>query len=581
MASSRGNGTVGVSDSAIASHTLTALKRWSCVDGELPSVEQIRSVHIYDFDNTLFASPLPNKQIWNGPTLGQLQNPDLFVNGAWWHDPAILACTGEGIEKEEPRAWDGWWNEQIVSLVELTMQQSDALNVLLTGRSESRFADLVQRIVASRKLDFHMVCLKPAVGPRGQKFSSTMLFKQELLKDLVYTYREAEEIRIYEDRPRHVAGFRSFFESFNRTLLSPNPPISRPTISAEVIQVPDNSTTLDPVTEVAEVQKLINSHNAAVRDGSAPPGAQPLQIKRTAFYTGYLVQPPFVERLLSLVKVPSGTRLTSDIRYLGNSIVITPRACPNHLLQKVGGIGKKMTWRVTGLSCLWDKIWAARVEPVPATEKYHSQNKPPILVLAHRNNARPADASSIRDWEPVSEDQPIEFETVVGEKVLLRIEREEPYDRNFDRNAYQSATTNGKRPFTNEDDFPPLGESQSENRQPPHSRPQPHHRNDDNRRPGGGVPAHNRDRDRDRGGYHGRGRGGPRGGAQGARGGKGGHGRGGGGNAGRGRGRGGYAQYKSLDDMSDRQYYGSGYADHDGAGNGHGRQREEGLYNAY
>jgi hypothetical protein len=87
-----------------------------------------------------------------------------------------------------------------VALVELTMQQKDALNVLLTGRSESGFADLIKRMVRSKKLDFHMICLKPAIGPAGQRFTSTMAFKQELLKEIVYTYHGAEEIRIYEDR---------------------------------------------------------------------------------------------------------------------------------------------------------------------------------------------------------------------------------------------------------------------------------------------------------------------------------------------------------------------------------------------
>ena len=62
----------------------------------------------------MFASPLPNKQIWNSPTIGQLGSPDIFVSGGWWHDAAILASTGEGAEKEEPKAWEGWWNEQIV-----------------------------------------------------------------------------------------------------------------------------------------------------------------------------------------------------------------------------------------------------------------------------------------------------------------------------------------------------------------------------------------------------------------------------------------------------------------------------------
>jgi len=32
--------------------TPTSLKRWSCQDKQLPPVDSIRAIHIYDFDNT-------------------------------------------------------------------------------------------------------------------------------------------------------------------------------------------------------------------------------------------------------------------------------------------------------------------------------------------------------------------------------------------------------------------------------------------------------------------------------------------------------------------------------------------------
>lgn len=57
---------------------------------------------------------MPNRQLWKGEVIGTLQSQDAFLNGGWWHDSNILAATGEGIEKEEPKAWEGWWNEQIV-----------------------------------------------------------------------------------------------------------------------------------------------------------------------------------------------------------------------------------------------------------------------------------------------------------------------------------------------------------------------------------------------------------------------------------------------------------------------------------
>lgn len=62
----------------------------------------------------VFQSPLPNPKLWHAQTIGHLQRPECFVNGGWWHDARILAATGQGLEKEEPRAWEGWWNEHIV-----------------------------------------------------------------------------------------------------------------------------------------------------------------------------------------------------------------------------------------------------------------------------------------------------------------------------------------------------------------------------------------------------------------------------------------------------------------------------------
>lgn len=89
-----------------------------------------------------------------------------------------------------------------VELVELSAKQDGALTVLMTGRGERNFADIIKRIVASKKLQFDMICLKPQAGPNNERFVSTMSYKQAVLKDLVYTYKDAEEIRIYEDRPK-------------------------------------------------------------------------------------------------------------------------------------------------------------------------------------------------------------------------------------------------------------------------------------------------------------------------------------------------------------------------------------------
>lgn len=69
-------------------------------------------------------------------------------SGGWWHNLSILSATGEGIEKEEPRAWEGNWNENVVELMSLTSSLrwvechlNINFTVLSTGtKTKSRFS---------------------------------------------------------------------------------------------------------------------------------------------------------------------------------------------------------------------------------------------------------------------------------------------------------------------------------------------------------------------------------------------------------------------------------------------------------
>ncbi|XMA13914.1 hypothetical protein WAI453_006705 [Rhynchosporium graminicola] len=522
----------GNSNGPHAPFTLTALNRWSVADkDQLPPVHAVKALHVYDFDNTLFNSPLPNPKLWNGPTIGFLQSQDTFATGGWWHDSRILAATGEGLEIEEPRAWEGWWNEKIVELIKLSMQQKDAVAILLTGRSENGFAELVKKMVKAKGLDFDIISLKPAAGPNNQRFSSTMNFKQVFLESLVETYGVAEEIRVYEDRPKHTKGFRDFFSEYNRKQ-NVNP--TRGPITAEVVQVADGATQLDPIKEAAEVQRIINDHNRAITDGKR---GQRLQIKKTVFYTGYLISNTDTQKLLTLAQLPP-TMPDTEMKFLANNVLITPRPCQASILEKVGGMGSKTTWEVTGTAVYENKIWAACVRPVPETKKYYTENPVPIVVLALRKGARPIDAGKIQNWQPVPPEKQYVFDSVVGEKVLLRIEEEDSGE-----NEYESLfpTKTHKRKHAPDDDgnssrresgqFSSGHGTGSRNENNPPFNGRGYHQNNNGSVRGGGRGNNNNSRgNNQRGGRGGRGNGG----------------------RGRGRGGGGGFGYKSLDDVGEK-----------------------------
>lgn len=445
-------------------HSITSLKRWSCKSKEIPGIIQIKSIHVYDFDNTLFSSPLPNPQVWAGTTVGFLQTYEAMAYGGWWHDASILAATGQGIEKEEPRAWEGSWNETVVDLVRSSMESKDALTVLLTGRGETNFADLINRIANSKELDFDLVALKPEVGPTGAHFESTMAFKQAFLNDLVLTYKHAEEIRIYEDRPRHVKGFRDYFEKLNKSFLShpadqPAPP--RKPITAEVIHVCELKSSLDPQSEVDVIQKAIVRHNQSIANGGPNPHKavnKPLKIMQNFLYLGHLINQTDSARLISLCNVQSHLIDSGEVRLMASNIIIAPSSyAKKDIVQKAGGRGKKVMWQVNGIAKYEDRIWAARVTPISEAQVY-TKDPTPTVVLAIRKGSRPIDAGKITNWQPVNAEKQFMFQTEVGDKVMLEIQK---YEGSFPPSNRDHGRGNQKRKFNEDepkDNWPKPGE---------------------------------------------------------------------------------------------------------------------------
>ena len=305
---------------------------------------------------------------------------------------------------------------------------------------------------------------------------------------------------------------------FNKDLLSPMAPIPRKPITADVIQVSDIVTNLDPIAEVSEVQLMINDHNSQTKDKKL------LEIRRTVIYTGYLLNPTDTAKLLTLVNPPQ--HMYGSVKLLANNILISHGAAPPHILHRIGDIGTKQTWQVTGFGTLDNKIWAARVAPIPPISTYHTHNHVPFVLLAHHKNAQPGDANRIQHWQAVSADKQYVFQTTVGEKAQLRVEPENEGEIEQENQYFRR---NLKRPHS------------------PPSAPQQNHRqngNDDNRRQNNNNGGRNQNRGRGGGG------GGRNGGNNNHQGGRNnGPGKGRNGNN-RGRGGGGpRGGYKSLDDV--------------------------------
>src|SRR5271163_3806502 len=130
-----------------------------------------------------------------------------------FHDPRILAATGQGAAIEGKRAWKGFWNEKLVRTCKQLFNDPEVLTVLLTGRS-SLYIDLVNKILDSRNLVFDLVVLKPKKA-RGES-NNTLTFKYAFIDDVLRLGESIDVVEVYEDRAPHRDAFERYLSSWRR-----------------------------------------------------------------------------------------------------------------------------------------------------------------------------------------------------------------------------------------------------------------------------------------------------------------------------------------------------------------------------
>lgn len=145
---------------------------WTAGEGELV---------VFDFDNTLFRSPL---------------KPDGHAGG-WWGKLFTLAPP---LVPDVPG--DEWWNDWVVEAAHRA-RSSGAKTILLTGRIKRIFRARVEELLAQKGLEFDFIGLH-----HGGQTQPTFDWKVATITDRL---AGVTRLTIYEDRPDHVDGFRRVF----------------------------------------------------------------------------------------------------------------------------------------------------------------------------------------------------------------------------------------------------------------------------------------------------------------------------------------------------------------------------------
>ncbi|KAJ1970975.1 hypothetical protein H4R35_005546 [Dimargaris xerosporica] len=239
----------------------------------------LTTINVFDFDNTLYASPVPNPRLWDKKLLGTLLGTDV----GWYHDartlsPPLVVPTRAHFAPAVTRR------------AQQSIAHPQCLTVVLTGRAHHKFYQAVCGILAHGRLDFDMVFLKKTppiptsvVGhpiiPIASLSApvdppvSTFTYKVQVLNMLCDEFPSVTALNIWEDRSHHTVKFQQYIKT----------QIEQGRLQlGQAIQVRPEITYLPKRAETALVRQLVHEYNqrqqpaldAILRQATSQPSAQ-------------------------------------------------------------------------------------------------------------------------------------------------------------------------------------------------------------------------------------------------------------------------------------------------------------------
>lgn len=299
--------------------------------------------------------------------------------------------------------------------------------VLLTGRS-TEYINIVNRMLDSRDLKYHLVVLKPKLG-RGVS-NSTLTFKYAFIDDVLRLGKSIEEVEVYEDRAPHRDAFENYLKNWRRIKETRMEEEVQDGVKMQSLELAEHSETvglkafkvhfveLPPSVLNEEVEEsLIRTMVEETNQVDMKDETDEYVLEKKVYNLGYQLEQGDFRRLydtylpLSTAKSPSDKHEWRTVRQ--PSVFIHFNALP-HILNKVGGIGKQVEFEVTHLG-VSDKVLALSLTPIASYHEvmngkgeliqradsriqYWSKNEIPVLVLATRDGGKPIDANSLQEW---------------------------------------------------------------------------------------------------------------------------------------------------------------------------------------
>ncbi|KAJ3123906.1 hypothetical protein HK098_001551 [Nowakowskiella sp. JEL0407] len=274
----------------------------SATDGKYPQ-NYPTSLYIFDFDSTLFRSPLPNHELWSSELHGSL-----IGDCGWFKERRTLAAPH--IPEVPDESWfDVKIKDKVLKLLsERKVKKSeeegddddgewvsDSIVVLMTGRRLDLFGERIISICKSLKpvpLNFDLFFFREGYDITNPTtyFPATLDFKLAVLSKLLTAIPSITHLELFDDRARHLDIFDQEFTRY----------VQKSILSTYKIHYVVHDPTLDKYIpehlEMELVEELIEKSNQRVIN--AMQSAEREKMKATQELTigsGSLEPEPFLE----------------------------------------------------------------------------------------------------------------------------------------------------------------------------------------------------------------------------------------------------------------------------------------------
>ncbi|XJO75368.1 hypothetical protein BDV3_006060 [Batrachochytrium dendrobatidis] len=165
-------------------------------------LRHITRLEIYDFDSTLFRSPLPSSDLWTPALKGKV-----MADCAWFSEPRTLETPYIPLVPENT-----WWHDETIAHALNALSNKNTLTVLLTGRRHDRFSARIQKLCLSKQpepLAFDLFIMREGHDSTlSRHYATTLDFKLAVLDKLLQTFPHIDHIEIHDDRERHLKLFQ-------------------------------------------------------------------------------------------------------------------------------------------------------------------------------------------------------------------------------------------------------------------------------------------------------------------------------------------------------------------------------------